>query len=543
MMDSNTAVISPRSGEKGPTFLVILFVVAGFGLFGLAAVQFVTFHEIGKGLALVLGGGLAFLTAAVLRFPSGFSSLAVRPSIVRVFPIAVALLWLIWIGSIAVVHRVQQWDEAAYILSGMAIWGDAVPYASHRAPVTGVLCAIFAGGDRLLNPVLLGVLLLVLFRWLRRRLGPVPAAGALLVLLCQNLFLESTVDLMSELPAALLTLAGFLALAKGRLSWSALWFALLVFTRWNLAPVWAVVFFAVLWRFGVRSAAKFIAAGFALFALWYLATVAMGIPDPVRSVYEGNFLAALAWAPTADQKPDFLIRLKFYASHFFFLTPAVLLGLIASPLQNLRKHSGDEMWVVLVVAPLASLAYLATMLSIGGLFPRFVTPLIPTAIVCWFVWLSRLRPDHPPPDRPWLAFASINVFLAMAVGLWPLSAAVIARANHQTPPAIFAATFRNTLVALDRTVSLKGIALAPLSHAGGQPAMVETRHAISFPSARADYTASVIEDPDSIESVRRLIAACRPGDHLLVPAKYRAEGGLPLVVVAFDEHWALVRIK
>jgi len=53
----------------------------------------------------------------------------------------------------------------------MALRGYDVPYASHRSPVTGFLCAAFIGWDRFLNPVLLGVLLIAVYLWVRRLLG------------------------------------------------------------------------------------------------------------------------------------------------------------------------------------------------------------------------------------------------------------------------------------------------------------------------------------------------------------------------------------
>lgn len=387
--------------------------------------------------------------------------------------------------------------------------------------------------------MLLAVLLIVLYLWVRRLLGPSFAALSLFVLLCQNLLLESTVDIMSELPAALILLAGFHSLARERFWWSAFWFALIVFTRWNLAPVWAVVLLAVFIRFGVRQALKFLGVGLAIFSAWYVVTVVMGTPHPLLQVYKANFLPGLAWAPTPDQKPDFLLRLGFYAKHFSFLTPPVFLALITSPLQNLRKHLHTEFWVILVVLPLALLTYLFTMLNIGGLFGRFVTPLIPSAVLNLFCWLSTLTDDDAVPQLSWIRVVTIAAFLTCAVGLWPLTALEMARVNHDTP-AVFSVDLQRELTALDRTVILHGVPRNPLSRANGHPAMVEVRHLILFPSARRDYNRGIIEESDSIDCVRRLEAACSPGDLLLIPKKYALE--FPMAAALFsDEHWAVVR--
>jgi hypothetical protein len=359
------------------------------------------------------------------------------------------------------------------------------------------------------------------------------------VLLCQNLFLESTVDIMSELPAALLLLVGFLSLARERFWWSATCFALVVFTRWNLAPVWVVVFVAVLIRFGLRQALKFLGVGLTIFSAWYVVTIAMGTPDPLHRVYVDNFLPGLTWAATPGQKPDFLLRVDFYAKHFFFLTPPVFFALIANPVHNLGKHLRTEFWIILIVLPLALLVYIVTMLNIGALFPRFITPLIPSAVVSLLLGLSKFCDDFSFPELSRIRIVTIALFLACAVGLWPLSAVVQARVNLNTP-SVFSTNLRKKLIALDRDVLLYGVPREPLSRANGHPAMVEARHSILFPAARRDFTSYIIEEPDSIETVHKLAAGCHPGDLLLIPKKY-ASDFQPAAVLFSDGQWSLVR--
>jgi hypothetical protein len=531
-------IIADHFPDTRPLFLVFFLTTGLFSIL-LSAAQIVKYHEISKGIALFGAGVLAILSAAVFVYTPQLCTFATRPWFTRSALAVVALPWLVWTGLIAYTHHVVGWDEGAYMLSGLALRGYHVPYASHRAPVTGFLCAAFIGWDRFLNPVLLGVLLIAVYLWVRHLLGPLVASLSLVVVLCQNILLESTVDIMSELPAALLLLVGFYSLARERFWWSALGFALAVFSRWNLAPVWVVVFVAVTIRFGMRQALKFLGIGVAAFSVWYWVTVAMGAPNPLLRVYEGNFLPGLAWSATPDHRPDFLLRADFYVKHFFFLTPPILFSLIASPVQNLRRHLHPQSWVILLVLPLALLAYLITMLNLGGLFPRFVAPLIPSAVVSLIFWLSKWVQKHIVQEVDQIRVITLVLFLTCAVGLWPLNAVVLARANHKTP-SVFSAELRKKLTAISRESSMYGVPREPLSRASGQPAMVEARHLILIPFARRDFNGNIIEEPDSIQLVRRLAAASHSGDLLLIPTKYTSE--FQAVAVLFsDGQWTLMR--
>ncbi len=75
------------------------------------------------------------------------------------------LAWgLLGIG-IAYTHAVNGWDEATYLLSGLALRGYGTPYAAHRAPVTHLLAALFADVPWLINPMLLLGLVTLLTVW------------------------------------------------------------------------------------------------------------------------------------------------------------------------------------------------------------------------------------------------------------------------------------------------------------------------------------------------------------------------------------------
>jgi hypothetical protein len=531
---SKSATLDVDSRSRSGSILLYFFLATAPVLFFFGSVQLVKYHEISKGIALLGSGLLALLSVATLFFPAQFSAAA----IVKWCTAAVALLWSGWSTLIAYAHHIDGWDEGAYLLSGMALRGYDVPYASHRPPVTGVVCALFIGWDRYLNPVLLGVLLIMMYLWVRRLLGPPAAMVALFALFCQNLLLESTVDIMSELPATVLLFAGFFALARERFWWSALWFGLVLFARWNLAPVWWVVLLAVFVRFGLRQSLKFLTVALTIFVAWYMLTIAMGAPKPVLRVIEGNLLAGPAWRP--DQTNHFLLLVRFYGTNFFFLTPPVLLALLLNPLLNLRKQLRTELWIPLVVMPLALLAYLGAMLLFGGPFARFMVPVIPLGIVSLLVGLSSFSDDRLLSTHSRMSLAATALFVTCAVGLWPLSALVHARINLNDR-GVFSADLRKELHSLNRTTPLYGVPREPLCSVNGNPAMVEARHRILFPSARRDdFTHNYIEEPDSVECVRRLVAACHSGDLMLIPAKYTSDVQYAALLFS-DNQWALMR--
>ena len=526
------------------SLLLIFFLAAGFFLILLSLAQ-IRVHAKTEFLSLFSGGILAILSACVLSTAPQFGTARAHQWLTRFTLGLLVLLCCTWAALIAYVHKVQGWDEGSYILSGLALRGYHVPYASWRAPVTGFLCAAFVGGERVLNPLLLTLLLFTLYFWLRHLLGPLPAALSLLMLISQNLFLDSSVEIMSELPAALLLLLGFFFLAREWFWLSALFFTLVAFTRWNLAPVSVVVFLAVLLRFGLRESLKFLCIALAVFSAWYVITDAMrtyvdwpGVRNPFEMVYEGNFLPALAWTANPDEKPDFFLRVNFYVRHLFFLTPFVLFALIASPVQSLHKHLRTELWVVLMVLPFSLLVYLGTMLCMGALFPRFITPLIPSGLVCLLCWLFKSSEGLELSEERRIQFVTVVVFVTCAVGLWPMSAVGHVRAEQKTPN-IFSSDLRKKLIALDRTVSLCGFPREPLSRMHANPAMAEARHFILFPSARRDPYDGIVEEPETIESVDHLIKACPAGDPLLIPKQFTSQFQAS-AVVASDERWALV---
>ncbi len=515
------------------------FLIAGLLLTMLSTWQIFTFHEISKGIAFFAAGALSLLSAAIVMYPMQFVALTDSHSFKHWVLVAVAMTWLVWIVLIAYTHHVEGWDEGDYVLSGMALRGYHVPYSSHRAPVIGFLCAAFMGWERFLNPALLGILLLIVYLWVRQLLGSQVACLSLVVLFCQNLLLESTVDIMSELPAALLLLISFILLSRENFWGAGLCFALVVFTRWNLAPIWAVVLLAVTIRFGMFQALKLMAMGATVFSAWYWVTLAMGTTNPLLAVYKGLFLSSVTWSATPGQKPDFLLRANFYLRHCFFLTPPIFLALVASPALNLRRHLHSKSWVLLIILPLSLSAYLVAMLNMGGLIPRFMAPLIPSAVVSSLYWFWKSAEDHATRQIDRLRMILPALFLVCAFGLWPLGALVQARVNHDAA-AVFGPRFQEQLRALDPATTLYGIPHEPLSGKNGHSAMVEARHTILFPSAHLDFNGGIIGEPDSAESIRRLTAACHSGYLLLIQKRYASDFQQRAVVFS-DEQWAVIR--
>jgi hypothetical protein len=491
-------------------------------------------------LALLGAAVLASLWAAMVFHRDRILSVAAsHPTMTKRVTVAmVASAWLVWMGVIAFAQQVDGWDESAYFLSGLALRGYQVPYALHRAPITGMLCALFAEWPRWINPTLLLILVTSLYWWARELLSPTTAFLALFIVSCQDVLLQCLVDISSELPAAVLLVLGFRALSRQRWQWAALSLTLAVFTRWNLAPVWLVIAVAMLVRFGRRPFLAFLAMGCGAFAIWYTGTLAWTGSEPLRAVYEGNVLPALAWAETQQQRPDLMARSLFYGSHFFFLTPSVLAAVLVSPCERAGKDLTARDWVTLVAVPLALTTYLASMLFVGGLESRFMAPIVPSAVVCSLAWLQALCGDRTLLARDRVAVFATAAFASCAFGLWPLSVLPYARAN-MTSPAVFSETLATQLQQVDRHITFCGAAATPLTEAGGLRAMAEARHSFEFPRARRDGNGNILETPESLESVLAAVAACPAGSLMVVPRRFATAFGGSLVLE--DGRWAILR--
>jgi hypothetical protein len=342
--------------------------------------------------------------------------------------------------------------------------------------------------------------------------------------------LETTIDISSELPAALLLLLGFYSLAMKRLWWSALLFTCAVYSRWNFLPIWVAVVMGVFVRYGLQQTTKFIAVGVVLFGAWYLLSLGMGFGNPLLAVYQGNYLPATDWAPIGEPLAPTEHRIVFYVEHFWFLTPPVLMALLASPVYFRKQYMADHDWAVLVALPLALASYMASMLFVGRLEPRHMAALVPTGIVFLFIWLKKICPQ----DKQFPAF-TLSLWMICVVGLWPLSVLPELRGKLNAKP-VFSESFRAELIKLPPNTHLNAPALAPLSDINGFQAMAEVKHTIVFPIASRDRSGNILED-DTVEATHRLIAATKPGELLIVPRKH--SNGLD--VLLSDNDWALVR--
>ena len=190
--------------------LLFAFLLVSACLLILAIAFLVKDHQKTQALAIMAMIGLLAVMMVGIWTP-GLLHLLARP-VCRGVGLGLPLAGLAWgflsIG-IAYTHAVNGWDEGAYLLSGLALRGYATPYAAHRAPVTHVLAAMFADVPWLINPVLLLGLVTLLTIWGARRWGWSVAVIPLLLLIGQNVFLNAVLNVMAELPTALLLLAAF----------------------------------------------------------------------------------------------------------------------------------------------------------------------------------------------------------------------------------------------------------------------------------------------------------------------------------------------
>ncbi len=489
-------------------------------------------------LAAAATGGMFALATIGIAKPDVVQRLAARKFLgVPVVLLIPCLGWVLVAAMIFMNHSNNGWDECAYILSGQALRGYPTPYAAHRPPVTHFLCALFADAPALINPFLIAVLVGIIARWCWQRWGAVAAGLALLLLLGQDVFLASIIDVMSELPAAILLLLAFYRLSGEGFFSSGLIFGLVVLCRWNLAVIPLALVIPVALRFGRQATLKYILGG-AVVAIVFAGAEFLFVEHPVRRIIRGNLAPAYAWAE-GDVKPDVLARLRFYLSHLWFLTPCGLVALVYGLLSGTgRRAVSTSDWCLWFAIPLGMAVYMVSMLLIGGLFARFMTPIVPLAILvliesCWRISpRSALGPNRKLRVTGVICVAAITI----GVGLWPCSFLFAIRDNR-SHARLFSPAFRQQVSsALLTSARLMAPPLEEISSDSGFPAMVELRREILFPTAQLTSNANIIEETDRQRSADRLVQTAPSGSYLLVPTQFaRPKPGLE--AVTGDARW------
>jgi hypothetical protein len=490
---------------------------------------------------------LATMTASSLFAVGGvgiwkpyFLDLLARP-VFRWANLGLVLTLLAW-GflsiAIALAHAANQWDEGAYLLSGLALRGYHTPYAAHRAPVPHVLAAIFADVPWLINPTLLLGLVALLTFWSSKRWGPLLAPMPLFLLVGQNAFLASVINVMAELPVALLLLAAFFLLGKENFLWAGVLFALAILTRWNVGVIPGVLTLLIALRFGRNPTLRYVIGGVVIMLVWLGLSFAF-LDDPIGNIYRGNLMPAYQWAPVGHESPDFLSRSQFYLKHFFFLTPLGLLGMALRPFVPIRGCGQRAMdWVVMRAIPISFLCYAFTMLNIGGRFPRFMAPVIPLAmfVLTDAVIACCVASRVGQSERRLLMLAV--VCLTIAWGVQPGSMLHELRSNFRHRD-YFSREFRaDVSMRVDISTPIFAPAIVPIIRANGHRAMWELRRTVIFPNAKRDANGIFLRDQDMPKAVADLVRRLEPGSLVLIPT--RVGGAIKNVaLVISDVNWSL----
>ncbi len=529
------------SGEQRSPLESLLLVgsglVAVLALFG--TILFAIQHRPHTSCLAAAATSGAFVLAAIgIAKPDIVERLAAQ-KFLRV-PLALLLPWLGWAlvaVTVFVNHSNNGWDECAYILSGQALRGYPTPYAAHRPPVTHFLCALFADAPALINPLLIVALVWIVARWCLQRWGAVAAGLALLLLLGQDVFLASTIDVMSELPAAILLLLAFYRLSSDGFFSSGLIFGLVVLCRWNLAVIPLALTIPIVLRFGRQAALKYILGG-AVVAILFAGAEFLFVEHPVQRIIRGNLRPAYAWAE-GDVKPDVLARLRFYLSHLWFLTPcglfAVVYGL-TSAVGRRAVSTGD--WCLRFAIPLGMAVYMLSMILIGGLFARFMAPIVPLAVLVLIEYCRLIFPGSDLGRNHKVRVIGVICVSAITigVGLWPCSFLFAIRDNRSHASAFSPAFRQQVTSALPASARLMAPPLEEICSDSGFPAMVELRREILFPTAQLTSNANIIEEADRQRAVDRLVQSAPSGSYLLIPTQF-AEAKPGLEAIAGDATW------
>lgn len=439
--------------------------------------------------------------------------------------------WAVWgvlAAATVAAYANNNWDDADYCLSGLALRGYPVNYASSRPPFTHLVAALFADAPQFAGAALIVLLVALLSVWSIRRWGWTGAALPLALLATQNVFLERLFGFTSELPAAVLLLAAFLSLARERFALAGVLFACAGLARWNLSVIPLVLAGCVALRFGWKSALHFAAGGAAVAAVFLGLSFAL-VAHPIQRIIEGNLVPAYAWAEIGEAAPDLLSRSGFYLGHFFFLTPPAVLALAMSLCTWRRGAAGPAGdWCVRCAIPAGIAAYALAMLNIGGHFPRFMAPVVPLA----FFTLADFLLAMP---RAWRVAGAC---VAAAWGVWPADA-VLSIQNKLTHRPVFSPAFCQAVAReVPSTADLCVPAIVPLSDCCGLPAMLELRRRLIFPQAAWDKNGGIFPSPDPAVAVRATLTAAPPAAYLIVPI-----GQQPLLpagrILGKDARWLL----
>jgi hypothetical protein len=479
--------------------------------------------------AVILGIGAALVGAAPSsRWPALLS---------RYFAPLVALQWLAIAAIPAVTFAPNGWDEGSYLLSGLAIRGYKTPYAAHRPPVTGLLCALFADAPRWINLLLVLVLIAVVGWWARRLWSWRDAAWVLLILGCQNLMVTAAVDVMAELPAAITFALAFYFIDRDSPFLAGLALGACVLTRWNMAVAIAPMILALGVRSGAAAAAR-MAAGCALpMAVWYVATAAAGYA-PLDGVL-AHFYGARDYAHPGGPVPNVFVRSREYLPRFLMLTPLGLLSLLWSPC--LRGSARDT--VLRWHAPVAVLVVVVSLLFVGAIEPRFFTPVVPiVALVLWRVVRQFLAESSLSEDSARLV-RHLAVIVTCAFGVWPgHAAAYVAQNAAYVPP--FSPGFlavATEKLATDEEVSMP--ATPGQVSKGGHDVMYWLRRTVRFPAAAFDERGTTLADSDEARAVCALLAAVPSGSAVVIPRRAceAAPACHSIELIATDRDWVLGR--
>ncbi len=484
-----------------------------------------------ESLACALGLGSVFLAggAAMLQWPILFE-IAGR----RIFGKATVFLlatWCVWaaLGAVTVAAFASSgWDDADYYLSGLAIRGYPTLYVASKPPVTHFIAAAFGGAPQFANAALFLVLVGLMSHWSIRRWGWQWAALPLALLAVQNVFFERVFGLNSEVPAAILLIAAFMALAKERWWFSGFLFALSGLTRWNLAVIPLAMVFCIWGRFGWRCVLRFSLGGLVVMGVFFTLSYAF-VPEPIEQIVFGNFAPAFAWSEAGTPAPDFLSRSRFYFGHAFFLTPPAIVALVWA-LRTSRRGAlarADD-WCFRRAIPVAVAVYALAMLFVGGHLARFMAPIIPLALLALTEFLRAL-------PRAW---AVVLASVTAAWGAWPADVLPLIREKLAHRPVFSAAICELVAREVPREAALYAPSLQPIATSAGFPAMAELRRTILFPKTDRDYRGEILATLAPASAVKAALSAGPSGAYFIVPSEqhFLLIGGR---VLGGDERWTV----
>jgi hypothetical protein len=453
---------------------------------------------------------------------------------------AVTIAALVTIGSV-IFYRPRGWDPCAYLCGSLAVCGYPTVYPVHRAPLTCWINVPFVSLPACTNALLYLSLCLVFWRIARRSQAAFLYSAAIIALASNDLILSSLFTTNSELPAATVLMLAIWALYSGHPMLAGLTFGLAGLARWNLAVFPIALTIANGAQRQIATSLR-LATGGIIVVVTFVTAYHLIFTHPIREIFQSNFVSAYAWHDDFDQVPTNASRFLFYGENFYFLTLPGFAALIflLCPRSNVSESERSADGVDRAIC-WGIISYCTVMTFLGGHLARFMTPIVPVAILMIVRAADRIRPEPSSGEQSLVRWGHATILVSaivIASGNWPGSFLFQIRDNLKWEP--LDPQLCRAIQALKIRQEINAPNVRPFSNSGGHEASFQLRTALRIPGAERDLTGDLIPASDWRTAQEVLWSQLKPGDLAIVHRDTELPARTKLVVSGTE--WKLCEV-